>query len=181
VYSDFDFARTTPSYGGRGHELSTGLEFFLKPIAILPDSSNDRFFPEVAKLSALEHSSLLYLEGFCELPLTLIYDYHPNGSLHDLLSDQTRVSAARWNNTAKHIVLFGVAEAMWWLHHKRIMHRNLSPTNIILTGTCICSSATRESRASTTSQQRTWCPNCWARRSTNRRLMSGHLEWSLIT
>jgi serine/threonine protein kinase len=134
AYSDFDFAKTTPSGGGRGHELSTGLEFFVKPIAIPTDSPRQRFYSEVMKLTALEHGSLLHLEGFCESPLTLIYDYHPDESLYDLLNDQARVRTGRWNNTAKQIVLFGVVEGMWWLHHKRIMHRNLNPANIILDG-----------------------------------------------
>jgi TPR repeat protein len=134
TYSDFDFAKMTPSCGGRGYELSTGLEFFVKPITIPPDSPNERFYPEIMKLYAIEHGSLLHLEGFCESPLTLIYDYHPAGSLHDLLRDQTRLDASRWNNTAKQIVLFGVVEGMWWLHHKRVMHRNLNPSNIILDG-----------------------------------------------
>jgi serine/threonine protein kinase len=76
---------------------------------------------------------VLQLEGFCEALPSLIYEYCPSGSLADLLNLEEAGSAPDgWCTTKKQILIFGVADAMSWLYSKRIINRNLCPSNVVL-------------------------------------------------
>jgi serine/threonine protein kinase len=59
----------------------------------------------------------------------------PRGSVDDFIRAARRKGATpdpAWTPTRKHIVLFGVACGMMWLHENHIRHRHLKPANILL-------------------------------------------------
>jgi TPR repeat protein len=133
AFSDFDFSRRTPTGGGIGTESGTGLQFFLKPVALPADSPSHLFRQEVGRFSQYEHGTILHVNSFCESPPTLVCEYWRYGSLQDVFDEERNGNVASgWCNTAKQIVLFGIAEGMSWLHSKRVIHGNLNPANVIL-------------------------------------------------
>ncbi|OHT02174.1 hypothetical protein TRFO_30839 [Tritrichomonas foetus] len=112
-------------------EKSTGIPYVIKKLSgqINPDT----FYKEFMNVFNAENGAILHIHGFIPSPFGIVYENQPNGTLDDILESE-RISNApsSWNATAKNIVLFGIAEGMRQLHSKRIMHRNLKPSNIIL-------------------------------------------------
>lgn len=104
-------------------------------LKILRNTTQDNiFYDEFAKVFDAENGAILHLSGFITSPQSLVYDYSTiSHTLEDILEAE-RISSSpnNWNNTTKTIVLFGIAEGMRQLHSKKIMHRNLKPSNIFL-------------------------------------------------
>ena len=112
-------------------ERSTGIPYIIKKLngPIEPD----KFFKEFISVFNAENGAILHLYGFIPSPYSLIYESKTNGTLEDMLEAERMSKApSSWNATTKTLVLFGIAEGMRQLHSKRIMHRNLKPSNIIL-------------------------------------------------
>ena len=55
-------------------------------------------------------------------------DYMPGGSLHDAIQNQP----PWFDNTAKVIIIYGLAHIMEFLHSNEVIHGNLKPSNILL-------------------------------------------------
>ncbi|KAH0795962.1 TKL family protein kinase [Histomonas meleagridis] len=118
-------------------ENSTGNLFAAKHIFVDIITSFDQiqFLREVELLAFASHPAVLHLHGLtlkasAEDPSPVILtEYLPNGSLQDYI-DQNRVS----DPTFKMIVLYGIAEAMRYIHSKLgIVHRDLKPANVLMT------------------------------------------------
>lgn len=92
------------------------------------------FYTEIEMLSRLHHRNLVSLVGYCDEDdeQMLVYEFMPNGSLHDLLSARYRspLSFA----TRLHIAL-GSARGILYLHTEAdppIIHRDIKANNILL-------------------------------------------------
>ncbi|CAA3016891.1 probable LRR receptor-like serine threonine-kinase At1g06840 isoform X1 [Olea europaea subsp. europaea] len=92
------------------------------------------FYTEIEILSRLHHRNLVSLVGYCDEDdeQMLVYEFMPNGSLHDLLSarDRSPLSFA----TRLHIAL-GSARGILYLHTEAdppIIHRDIKSNNILL-------------------------------------------------
>ncbi|GJN12465.1 hypothetical protein PR202_ga30744 [Eleusine coracana subsp. coracana] len=109
-----------------------------------------RMVAEVEVLGQLRHRNIVRLLGWCTNGETtmLLYEYMPNGSLHDLLhaanntcnkaSDNSKEEAVvlvelDWD--ARRRIALGVAQGVSYLHHDclpAVAHRDLKPSNILL-------------------------------------------------
>ena len=128
--SDFEVIKTLGTISIAKEKFSN-LMFVIKKIKgkIMPE----HFFKQFINITNAEAGGILHIEGFTMNPYTIIEEYSPIGSLDDVLDSENFSNAPlNWNETAKMIVLFGVAEGMRQLHSRRIMHRNLKPSNVIL-------------------------------------------------
>ncbi|XP_057972137.1 probable LRR receptor-like serine/threonine-protein kinase At1g06840 [Malania oleifera] len=92
------------------------------------------FFTEIELLSRLHHRNLVSLIGYCdeEDEQMLVYEFMPNGSLHDLLSGrfgEPLSFVARLN------IALGSAKGILYLHTEAdppIIHRDIKANNILL-------------------------------------------------
>ncbi|XP_074587059.1 protein STRUBBELIG-RECEPTOR FAMILY 6-like isoform X2 [Curcuma longa] len=99
----------------------------------LPSKSTDDFIDLVTKISCLHHTNLTELEGYCSEygQRMLVYDFHKNGSLYELLhlSDEP----LSWNARIK--IALGAARALEYLHEvcsPSVLHKNFKSSNILL-------------------------------------------------
>jgi TPR repeat protein len=121
-YSDFEITKGPISIA---RSNSTGLAYVIK---VLTGADPRIFFDEVPKVYHATNGTLLHFHGFSDSPPAVFYDIAPNGSLADLLANPPPA----WDATRQWIVLYGLAKGMAWLHSRRIMHRNLKPSNVLL-------------------------------------------------
>ena len=90
------------------------------------------FFQELLTFSKINHPTILPLYGFNfanfeDQPYpTIITEYMTKGSLHQIFTQNVTLSPS-----IKYIILYGIAEGMNYLHSKGIIHRKLSPNNIL--------------------------------------------------
>ncbi|NP_001104882.1 Protein STRUBBELIG-RECEPTOR FAMILY 6 precursor [Zea mays] len=105
-------------------------------ITVMPFQSSDDFAELVSNISKLHHPNLNELVGYCmeHGQHLLVYDFHRNGSLHDLrhLSDEYS-KALSWNSRIKFAL--GSARALEYLHEicsPSIIHKNFKASNILL-------------------------------------------------
>ncbi|GKV02976.1 hypothetical protein SLEP1_g15347 [Rubroshorea leprosula] len=95
--------------------------------------SQAEFITEIELLSRLHHRNLVSLVGYCDEQgeQMLVYEFMPNGSLHDLLcGSRNSLSSA----TRLHIAL-GSAKGILYLHTEAdppIIHRDIKANNILL-------------------------------------------------
>ncbi|KAF3685609.1 putative LRR receptor-like serine/threonine-protein kinase [Capsicum annuum] len=92
------------------------------------------FYTEIELLSRVHHRNLVSLVGYCNegSEQMLVYEFMPNGSLHDLLS--ARYGQRLSLGTRLHIAL-GAARGILYLHTEAdppIIHRDIKANNILL-------------------------------------------------
>lgn len=91
------------------------------------------FQQEVYVLSKLRHPHLVTLVGVCPEALSLVYEYLPNGTLHDHLFCRTSMTPLTWRVRAS--IAAQISSALLFLHTskpEKIIHGDLKPENIFL-------------------------------------------------
>nr|XP_010939841.1 protein STRUBBELIG-RECEPTOR FAMILY 6 isoform X1 [Elaeis guineensis] len=102
----------------------------------LPNQSTENFIELVSHISRLHHPNLTELVGYCSEhgQHLLVYEFHTNGSLHDLLHLLDEYSTPlSWNNRVK--IALGAARALEYLHEvcsPSVVHKNFKSSNILL-------------------------------------------------
>ncbi|ONM01087.1 Protein STRUBBELIG-RECEPTOR FAMILY 7 [Zea mays] len=150
VYSVADLQMATDSFNmdnligegtlGRVYkaQFSDGKVLAVKKLnsTTLPRQSSDDFYELVSNISKLHHPNLSELVGYCmeHGQHLLVYDFHRNGSLHDMLhlSDDYNKPLS-WNSRVK--IALGSARALEHLHEicsPSIIHKNFKSSNILL-------------------------------------------------
>ena len=97
------------------------------------------FNREVQILGTAHHPALLSLHGCTEFvenlehgPL-IMTPFCPCGSVQDAIDNERNgLCDPKWTPTQKHIVLYGVASGMAFMHESRLIHRDLKPANVLL-------------------------------------------------
>ncbi|CAL4937915.1 unnamed protein product [Urochloa decumbens] len=103
---------------------------------VMSFQSSDDFAELVSNISKLHHPNLNELVGYCmeHGQHLLVYDFHRNGSLHDLLHLSDEYSKPlSWNSRVK--IALGSARALEYLHEicsPSIIHKNFKSSNILL-------------------------------------------------
>lgn len=116
-------------------DVHTGKEYAMKELLhqLISSEEQKSFFREIELMIHANHPAVLKLIGFSMTNLEnknspiLILELMPNGSLQDVIEKKKRFTL-----TQKYIALYGIAEAMKYLHSKDIVHRDLKPANVLL-------------------------------------------------
>ncbi|KAI4332884.1 hypothetical protein L6164_017758 [Bauhinia variegata] len=92
----------------------------------------EEFKSEIDALSKARHENVVMLLGSCSAGNTrlLVYEYVCNGSLDQHLSEYCRTPFS-WQDRVK--VAIGAAKGMLYLHENNIIHRDMTPNNILVT------------------------------------------------
>uniref|UniRef100_A0A0D9XJ85 Protein kinase domain-containing protein n=1 Tax=Leersia perrieri TaxID=77586 RepID=A0A0D9XJ85_9ORYZ len=150
VYSVADLQMATDSFNmdnlvgegtfGRVYraQFSDGKVLAVKKLnsTAMPSQSSDDFFDLVSNISKLHHPNLNELVGYCmeHGQHLLVYDFHRNGSLHDMLHLPDEYSKPlSWNSRIT--IALGSARALEYLHEicsPSIIHKNFKSSNILL-------------------------------------------------
>ncbi|WVZ55718.1 hypothetical protein U9M48_006343 [Paspalum notatum var. saurae] len=150
VYSVADLQMATDSFSfenlvgegtfGRVYraQFNNGKVLAIKKLdsTVMPFQSSDDFAELVSNISKLHHPNLNELVGYCmeHGQHLLVYDFHRNGSLHDLLHLSDEYSKPlSWNSRVK--IALGSARALEYLHEicsPSIIHKNFKSSNILL-------------------------------------------------
>lgn len=128
-------------HGGMGavykvKELSTGTTFAVKLLqkSLADDpGAQKRFEQEVSSASKLTHPNLVAVYGHGKTPTGapyLVMDYLDGRSLSDVIEKEGRLEPKRALN-----IFIQIAEALKHAHDKGVIHRDIKPTNIILSST----------------------------------------------
>lgn len=103
----------------------------------LPIDSSEDFLQIVSNISRLRHPNITELLGYCSEhgQHLLVYEFHKNGSLHDLLhlSDDDYSKPLTWNGRVR--IALGTARALEYLHEvcsPSVVHKNFKSANILL-------------------------------------------------
>ncbi|PKA65843.1 Protein strubbelig-receptor family 6 [Apostasia shenzhenica] len=102
----------------------------------LPNQSSNDFIEVVSNISRLHHPNLSELVGYCceHGQHLLVYEFHKNGSLHDLLYlNDEHSNSLSWNTRVK--IALGTARALEYLHEvcsPSVVHKNFKSANILL-------------------------------------------------
>ncbi|XP_073113240.1 U-box domain-containing protein 33 isoform X2 [Elaeis guineensis] len=97
------------------------------------------FQQEVSVLSKLRHPHLVTLVGVCPEALSLVYEYLPNGTLHDRLFCKTTTPSLTWR--VRTCIAAQISSALLFLHSskpEKIIHGDLKPENIFLDSNFNC-------------------------------------------
>ncbi|KAI9198794.1 hypothetical protein LWI28_022238 [Acer negundo] len=119
-------------------ELPDGKLLAVKKLSTtaLRQQSDEEFHELVSRISELRHANIVELVGYCNehRQHVLVYEYCPNGTLHDLLHvDEESHKNFSWNMRIR--VALGASRALQYLHdgcEPPIMHRNFKSANILL-------------------------------------------------
>ncbi|RDD43578.1 Leucine-rich repeat serine/threonine-protein kinase 1 [Trichoplax sp. H2] len=111
------------------------IEAASKAVAADPTSSAYNAYraarQEMSILVTVSHSNIVPIVGFCLNPLSLILPLAPNGSLDILLMEYRKHGCYLNIFTTKHIIT-QVASAMEYLHHQKIIYRDLKSENVLV-------------------------------------------------
>ncbi|KAL8516988.1 hypothetical protein ACS0TY_015287 [Phlomoides rotata] len=133
-----DNFRTQIGQGGYGKvykgTLGGGVVVAIKRAQQGSLQGDKEFYTEIEMLSRLHHRNLVSLVGYCDEKdeQMLVYEFMPNGSLHDLLS--AKYIAPLNLQTRMHIAL-GASRGIRYLHTEAdppIIHRDIKANNILL-------------------------------------------------
>lgn len=94
------------------------------------------FTEEVAHLSRIQHRNLVSLLGYCQDSgySMLVFEYLPNGSMHNHLYDTGRESATKLEFKQRLSIAIGTAKGLSHLHGQRpsIIHGNFKTANVLV-------------------------------------------------
>lgn len=86
---------------------------------------------EIEILKQTEMLSMVKMTSYNEENgVTLEFEFIPGGSLAEWIKESMRDAL---NPTNVHIILYGIARALEFLHEKGIVHRDIKPHNVLLT------------------------------------------------
>ncbi|XP_022041017.1 probable receptor-like protein kinase At1g11050 [Helianthus annuus] len=122
--------------------LSDGTLVAVKKMMSFDTQADNDFVNEAEIISKIRHRNLLPLRGFCVTsdPIQgneryLVYDYMPNGSLHDHIFDKSTSNHKRLSWPQRKSIILDVAKGLSYLHNEikpAIFHRDIKATNILL-------------------------------------------------
>ncbi|XP_071704212.1 probable receptor-like protein kinase At1g11050 [Rutidosis leptorrhynchoides] len=122
--------------------LSDGTDVAVKRMTSCDIEADNDFVNEAELLSMIRHRNLLPLRGFCATsdPINgneryLVYDYMPNGSLHDHLFSDSKSHVIRLTWPQRKLIILDVANGLSYLHNgikPVVFHRDIKATNILL-------------------------------------------------
>ncbi|KAF5806303.1 putative transferase, protein kinase RLK-Pelle-RKF3 family [Helianthus annuus] len=122
--------------------LSDGTLVAVKKMMSFDAQADNDFVNEAEIISKIRHRNLLPLRGFCATsdPIQgneryLVYDYMPNGSLHDHIFDKSTSNHKRLSWPQRKSIILDVAKGLSYLHNEikpAIFHRDIKATNILL-------------------------------------------------
>ncbi|CAN6168299.1 unnamed protein product [Urochloa humidicola] len=115
--------------------LSDGQEIAVKKLLGTAGTGLDQLQNEMRVLAELQHKNLVGLQGFCshQNDTLLVYEYIKNGSLENILFDDTKGNVLNWEQ--HYNIIHGIAKGILYLHEDssmRIIHRDLKASNILL-------------------------------------------------
>lgn len=94
------------------------------------------FLSELSIIACLRHKNLVQLQGWCveKGELLLVYEFMPNGSLDNVLYQDTKGGAPlKWSY--RYNIAVGLASALTYLHQEceqQVIHRDIKTSNIML-------------------------------------------------
>lgn len=117
--------------------LASGSPIVVKKIGSLDRNTHihKSFLTEIETIGNAKHRNLVKLLGFCkwgEVGL-LLYEFIPNGDLHDVLHNKKRGMVLDWDSRLR--IAEGVANGLSYLHHDYmppIVHRDIKASNVLL-------------------------------------------------
>lgn len=96
-----------------------------------------QYWREVLIMATLKHPALMNIVGYT--PFTHTNKNRPAllmplmaRSVEDMIKLEQQGLAGDWDLSQKHIVIYGIACGMAFLHKNRIIHRDLKPMNVLL-------------------------------------------------
>ncbi|XP_074270066.1 cysteine-rich receptor-like protein kinase 7 isoform X2 [Silene latifolia] len=122
----------TPMYKG---VLADGQEIAVKKLNKGGREGRKEVENEVLLSATFQHKNLVKFLGSCvEKDIwILVYEFLPNGSLHDFLCDPVKRASLDW--PTRYHIISGFARGLLYLHEDsqvRVIHRDLKPSNILL-------------------------------------------------
>lgn len=121
--------------------LNDGTVVAVKKMMSFDIEDDDDFVNEAEIISKIRHRNLLPLRGFCVTSDSvngteryLVYEFMPNGSLHDYLFDRKALNK-RLSWPQRKSIILDVANGLCYLHNgvkPAIYHRDIKATNILL-------------------------------------------------
>lgn len=100
------------------------------------ETPKQEFAEEVARLSRIQHRNLVSLLGYCQDSgySMLVFEYLPNGSIHNHLYDTGRESATKLEFKQRLSIAIGTAKGLTHLHsqHPSIIHGNFKTANVLV-------------------------------------------------